>query len=302
MLLTGHAAAVFCMKFSPDGKTIASGSQDKDVFLWRTEGDCQNYMVLRGHKNAVLDVHWSADGSRVLSAGPDNTIRVWDAETGKQAKKMAEHSSFVNSICPSRKGPPLVVSGSDDGTAKLWDQRQRSCLQSFPDKYQVLAVSFSDNADKVFTGGIDNDVKVWDLRQGEVAMVLRGHGDSITGMSLSPDGSFLLTNSMDCTLRLWDLRPYAPEDRCMRTFVGHQHNFEKNLLRCAWSPDGSRVTAGSSDRMVYIWDAESARILYKLPGHVGSVNEAAFHPKEPIIGSCSSDKQIYLGEFDRNVR
>ena len=50
---------------------------------------------------------------------------------------MAEHSSFVNSCCPARRGPPLIVSGSDDGTAKLWDMRIRGCVQTFPDKYQV---------------------------------------------------------------------------------------------------------------------------------------------------------------------
>lgn len=54
-----------------------------------------------------------------------------------QVKKMAEHSSFVNSCCSARRGPPLIVSGSDDGTAKLWDMRHRGCIQTFPDKYQV---------------------------------------------------------------------------------------------------------------------------------------------------------------------
>ena len=56
----------------------------------------------------------------------------------------------------------------------------------------------------------------------------------------------------------------------------------QNLLRCDWSPDGRKVTAGSSDRYVYIWDTTSRRILYKLPGHAGSVNDCRFHPAEPI--------------------
>lgn len=76
---------------------------------------------------------------------------------------------------------------------------------------QVTAVHFSDGADKVYAGGIDNVVKVWDLRKGEMVMMLEGHSDTVTGMSLSPDGSYLLTNSMDCTLRIWDMRPYAPQ-------------------------------------------------------------------------------------------
>ncbi|CAD5180966.1 uncharacterized protein LOC135616786 [Musa acuminata AAA Group] len=297
MLLTGHQSAIYTMKFNPAGTVIASGSHDKDIFLWYVHGECKNFMVLRGHKNAVLDLQWTTDGTQIISASPDKTLRAWDVESGKQVKKMAEHSSFVNSCCPSRRGPPLVVSGSDDGTAKLWDLRQRGAIQTFPDKYQITAVSFSDAADKIFTGGLDNDVKVWDLRRNEVTMTLQGHSDMITGMQLSPDGSYLLTNGMDCTLRVWDMRPYAPQNRCIKIFTGHQHNFEKNLMKCGWSPDGSKVTAGSADRMVYIWDTTTRRILYKLPGHNGSVNETMFHPTEPIIGSCGSDKQIYLGEI-----
>ena len=52
------------------------------------------------------------------------------------------------------------------------------------------------------------------------------------------------------------------------------------------------MTAGSADRMVYIWDTASRGLLYKLPGHTGSVNEAHFHPNQPIIGSASSDKTV----------
>ncbi|MED6215999.1 hypothetical protein PIB30_003646 [Stylosanthes scabra] len=277
MLLAGHQSAIYTMKFNPSGSVIASGSHDREIFLWNTYGECKNFMVLKGHKNAVLDLHWTTDGTQIVSASPDKTLRAWDVETGKQIKKMVEHLSYVNSCCPSRRGPPLVVSGSDDGTAKLWDMRQRGSIQTFPDKYQITAV--------------------WDLRKGEVIMTLQGHQDMITGMQLSPDGSYLLTNGMDCKLCIWDMRPYAPQNRCVKVLEGHQHNFEKNLLKCSWSSDGSKVTAGSSDRMVYIWDTTSRRILYKLPGHNGSVNECVFHPNEPIIGSCSSDKQIYLGEI-----
>jgi WD40 repeat protein len=145
---------------------------------------------------------------------------------------------------------------------------------------------------------------------------------------------------------------------CVKVFTGHQHTFERLLLRCCWSPDGKRVAAGSADRVVYIWDAETCQLAYALPGHKGSVNDVAFHPKahgawggggwgrgrgrgrslllrarrvtpvmrrrracgrcrgapdalpcclapppsaaalqEPIIGSASSDRTIYLGEI-----
>ncbi|DBA75027.1 TPA: hypothetical protein ACH3X1_010366 [Trebouxia sp. C0004] len=177
--------------------------------------------------------------------------------------------------------------------------RVKRSVQTFTGKYQVLAVAFSDAGDQVYSGGLDNNITVWDLRKGEQAMSLTGHTDSITGLSLNPDGTHLLSNAVDNSLRVWDMRPYAPANRCEKIFTGHQHNFERNLLRCSWSSDGSKVTAGSADRMVYIWNASSRQIEYKLPGHLGSVNDAVFHPKEPIVASASSDKQIYLGELSK---
>lgn len=58
-----------------------------------------------------------------------------------------------------------------------------------------------------------------------------------------------------------------------------QHGGEKNLLKCAWSPDGEMVSAGSSDQAVHIWDEPSTQELYFLPGHTGSVNEVRGSPE-----------------------
>jgi Prp8 binding protein len=161
----------------------------------------------------------------------------------------------------------------------------------------VLACSFNENANQVIFGGIENTIKVYDLRKNDVIFELVGHFDSITGLAVSPDGSYVLSNSMDNTLCIWDIRPYAPSERCIKTLHGHSHNFEKNLLRCSWSPDGDRVSAGSACRNVFVWDVQNKRVLYKLPGHQGSVNSVEFHPNEPILLSASSDKSLFLGEL-----
>ena len=188
-------------------------------------------------------MHWTPDGERVLSCSPDKSVRAWDAATGQQVKKMSEHTDIVNSCCPLRRGPPLLVSGGDDGTARVWDLRAKRAVKTLTERYQLLSVAFSDGGDAVYTAGIENVVHVWDLRREEVSLTLKGHGDSITGMRVSPDGTHLLTNSMDNTLRVWDLRPYAPANRCTKVFASHLHNFEKNLLRCDWSPDAAKVRA-----------------------------------------------------------
>ena len=239
------------------------------------------------------------DGAQLLSCSADKTVRAWDAETGQKVKKMSEHKGVVNSVCPARRGPPLLVSGADDGAVKLWDLRVRRCVQTYTAEqpFPVTAVAFADAADAVYAGGVDNLVRGWDLRTGEATLTLAGHEDTVTGIAVAADGAHVLTNAMDSTLRVWDVRPYAPAQRCVRVLTGHAHNFEKTLLRCAWSPDGKKVTAGSADRNVYIWAADTGKLLYKLPGHKGSVNEVVFHPTEPIVASCSSDRSVYLGEL-----
>ncbi|UYV76221.1 SNRNP40 [Cordylochernes scorpioides] len=298
MLLSGHQGEVYCGKFHPDGTLLATAGFERQIFMWNTYGECENFAVLSGHTGAILDLNFSTDGSVMFSASTDKTVGLWDTETGMRLKRLKGHSSYINCCHPTRRGPTLVASGSDDCTIKLWDTRKRGCVQTFQETYQVTALTFNDTAGQIICGGIENHLKVWDLRMSGMLYKMPGHMDTITGLSLSPDGSYILSNSMDNTLRIWDIRPFAPQERCVKILQGHQHNFEKNLLRCSWSTDGSKVSAGSSDWCVYIWDTTSRRILYKLPGHSGSVNEAAFHPTEPIVMSVGSDKQIYMGEIE----
>uniref|UniRef100_T1JD28 U5 small nuclear ribonucleoprotein 40 kDa protein n=1 Tax=Strigamia maritima TaxID=126957 RepID=T1JD28_STRMM len=298
MLLCGHPGEIFTAKFHPEGQFLASSGFDRLIFLWNVYGECENFAMMTGHSGAVMDLHFSTDGSTIFTASTDKTLGIWDSETGTRIKKLKGHTTFVNCCHPTRRGPQMLCSGSDDTTIKLWDTRRKAAVQTFQNTYQVTAITFNDTSEQIVSGGIDNELKVWDLRKNNVLYKMRGHMDTVTGLALSPDGSYIVSNSMDNTLRIWDIRPFAPQERCVKILQGHQHNFEKNLLRCGWSSDGSKVTAGSADRYVYVWDTTSRRILYKLPGHTGSVNDVNFHPKEPIIASCSSDKQIYLGEIE----
>jgi Prp8 binding protein len=157
--------------------------------------------------------------------------------------------------------------------------------------------------DYVYFGGLDNTIKALNLKKNAIDFALFGHLDTVTGLSISPDGKFLASNSMDNTVKIWDIRPYVPNEdaRCLHTLYGAQHNFEKNLLRAAWSHDGTLISAGSADRFVCVWDVTQGRegkLVQRLGGHHGSVNEVAFNPRHRnVIASGSSDKSIYLGEL-----
>jgi len=300
MLLTGHEGEIYSSKFHPEGNIIASAGHERLIYLWMVYGDCDNFHVIKGgHNGSILDLKFNTDGSSIFTASTDKTVGMFDSETGERVKRMKGHNAIVNSCASTKRGNQLVASASDDCTVKIWDTRWRGPVKSLQLTYQVTAVCFDDTSSNVIAGGIDNDIKMFDIRAGKMSMQLCGHTDTVTGVSLNSDGSYLLSNSMDCTLRVWDIRPYAPQERCIKIFTGHQHNFEKNLLKCSWSPDDSKVACGSADKDVCVWHSASLQMMYKLPGHAGSVNDVQFHPVEPIVMSCSSDKQIYLGELDK---
>eukprot|EP00554_Chaetoceros_debilis_P011477 CAMPEP_0194107394 /NCGR_PEP_ID=MMETSP0150-20130528/7274_1 /TAXON_ID=122233 /ORGANISM="Chaetoceros debilis, Strain MM31A-1" /LENGTH=355 /DNA_ID=CAMNT_0038795785 /DNA_START=165 /DNA_END=1232 /DNA_ORIENTATION=+ len=304
MKLTGHTGSVYSLAYSPDGECLASASFDMTALLWNAGGDCQNINVLKGHKNAILDLKWSSDSEFIVTASADKTLAWWDGSTANRIKKMSGHEGIVNAVDTSRiYSSKVVISGSDDCTAMLWDTRKKGVpVSTLPHDYPVTAVSFGMDGNMVYTAGIDNCITAWDIRgsseKGKV-MKMKGHTDTITCLSLHPKGTHLLSNSMDGTLKTWDIRPFIPDGnkRHCKTFVGSTHNAEKGLLNAAWSSDGNMVTGGSADKAVHIWDELSSEELYYLPGHKGCVNSVVFHPKENIIASGSSDKTIFVGEL-----
>lgn len=83
----------------------------------------------------------------------------------------------------ARRGPELLVSASDDNTIKLWDARKRNPIASFDNDYPVTSVLFNDTAEKIISGGLDNVVKVWDIRSNQISYKIKGHTDTITGIS-----------------------------------------------------------------------------------------------------------------------
>ncbi|KTW32200.1 uncharacterized protein T551_00882 [Pneumocystis jirovecii RU7] len=287
MQLTGHQGEIFASKFDLTGQHIASGSFDQLILLWNTYGDCSNYGQLKGHKKAVLDLQWSRDSRVIYSASADCTVGTWDSETGQRIRKHTGHEDIVNCVATMRRGTEFLATGSDDATVSLWDGRQKFAVDYFDTTYPVTAVALNEEGNQLFSGGLDNDIKVWDLRKKSILYKMIGHADTITSLNVSPD------------VRIFDIRPYVSSSRQIKLLKGALHGIEKNLIRAAWSSDGLRVAAGSADRTVIVWDVPTGKLTYKLPGHKACVNAVDFHRLEPILMSASSDRSIFLGELSQ---
>jgi Prp8 binding protein len=117
-------------------------------------------MMMKGHQGAILELAYAMDGTVLFSASSDKQGAVWDLDVGVRVKKLKGHSSFVNSIASSQRGDQVAATGSDDGTARIWDLRSRFPVQTLQSTYQVTCVSFNTASDLLLTGGLDNVVKV----------------------------------------------------------------------------------------------------------------------------------------------
>ncbi|ROT40918.1 WD repeat-containing protein [Sodiomyces alkalinus F11] len=298
MELSGHSGEIFAAKFDPTGNFIASGSMDRSILLWRTYGDCENYGILNGHRGAVLDLQWSRDSKILFSASADTHLASWDLDNGTRIRRYVGHEEIVNCMDISRRGEELLVSGSDDGSIGLWDPRTKHAADYIQTDFPVTAVAMSEAGNEAYSGGIDNDIKVWDLRKKAVVYSMLGHQDTVTSLRVSPDAQSLLSYSMDSTARTWDIRPFAPTERQIRTFDGASMGLEKNLIRASWDAAGKSIAVGSGDGTVTVWSSDTGKLMYKLPGHKGTVNCAEFAPgNEPILLSASSDRNMLLGEL-----
>jgi len=251
--------------------------------LWKTYGDCQNYGVLTGHRGAVLDLQWSRDSEVLFSASADTHLASWDLTSGTRIRRYVGHDEIVNTLDTSKRGDEFLISGSDDGTIGIWDPRTKNAADYIETDFPITAIAISDAGNEIFSGGIDNDVKVWDVRKKSVVYSMPGHQDTVTSLRVSPDSQSLLSYSMDSTARTWDIRPFAPTERHIRTFDGAPVGMEKNLVRASWDAEGTKIAVGAGDGTVVIWSNDSGKLMYKLPGHKGAVNCAEFCPDgEPI--------------------
>jgi Prp8 binding protein len=263
---------------------------DRKILLWNTSGECTNYGMLTGHKSAVIDLHWSRDSQVIYSASADMTIASWNVETGERIRRHTGHEEVINCLDVSRRGEEFLVSGSDDGSISVWDPRQKAAMDYIETEMPITAVCLAEAGNELFSGGIDNDIKVWDLRMKKVTYTLPGHTDTVTSLAVSPDSQSLLSNSHDNTVRTWDIRPFAPQDRQIRIFDVSQAMLEKNLIRACWDPDGKRIAAGGGDGSATVWDSTSGKMLNKLPGHKGTVNDVRISPN----GSLSKSGYFYF--------
>ena len=217
--LEGHTSLVTSVSFSPDGSTLASGSDDGTVILWDV-ADGREIHTLQEDRFAVESVSFSPDGRTLASGSRDTTVRLWEVSTGTEIRTLQGHTGEVNSVSFSPDGRTLV-SGSRDGTVRLWEVSTGTEIRTLQGHTgEVNSVSFSPDGRTLASGGWDgrtlasgdweSKVILWEVSTGEVIDTLEGHTSSVNSVSFSPDGRTLATGGYDSTILLWDMALFLP--------------------------------------------------------------------------------------------
>lgn len=231
-----HESVVCCVRFSADGKFVATGCNRSAQIFDARDGKkvCEltdDSVVDKDGDLYIRSVCFSPDGKLLATGAEDRKIRVWDIENKKIKCSFDGHEQDIYSLDFSRNGR-LIASGSGDKTVRLWDIESRGQIMVLSIEDGVTTVAMSPNGNYVAAGSLDKSVRVWDCSSGYLIERLEGamgHKDSVYSVAFSPSGRELVSGSLDKTIKMWELSPQRgllpnreSNGKCIRTFEGHK--------------------------------------------------------------------------------
>ncbi len=299
--LVGHTNAIRVLAVSPDGKWLASGSDDTTVRLWQFDDPTAEPIILNGHGEAVTALAISPDSRWLATGGHDDQVRFLDL-LDPTAEPIVYQGHF-DSITAITFGPDSrrFLTGSQDNTVHLYqlgapqDQAEPIVLTGAADT--ITAVAISPDGRWLIAASDDNTTRVWSAAQPEAApWLLEGHLGPVRTVAVSPNSRWLITGSFDNTARRWDLGGLRPGSEPPDSIVlaGHQ----SSVSALAISPDGQCLVTGSRDNTARLWNlpnlTEDASAMAVFTGHRGAVSALAISPDNQWLITASWDQTARL--------
>lgn len=252
---SAHISLVESLAYSPDGKTLASGSF-QEVTLWDVEKGTVKFRI-GGFADRVVALAYSPDGKLLATGGgaptEDGEIKVFSAD-GKPAFEIKNgHSDTVFGIAfsPDNK---LLATGAADKFVKVFEVPSGKFAKSFEGHtHHVLDVGWTADGKKLVSAGADNFVKVWDYEKGEKARDIQGHTKQVTRLAFIPKTQTFLTASGDASVRLYN----ADNGGQSRTF-GENKDY---MYAVASNPDGAVVAAGGEEGIVRLYNGTNGQLV-----------------------------------------
>jgi WD40 repeat protein len=222
--LGGFRCSVKAVAFSPDGQKVAASGNDGMLKLWdvKTGSELKSLVHINSADvdMSVYSLVFSRVGNKVYGGNGDGTISEWDVSSGKETRVWKAHDSFVFRLLFS---PDYrLLASLTDGTVKLWDTSTWREVRSLPmtgmtgATQHASSIAFSNNGKLIAATDIGLDQKqttymyiralVWNAQTGEKLFTLEGHKWDIDGLIFTRDDRFLLTGSVDTTIKFWDMK------------------------------------------------------------------------------------------------
>lgn len=293
--LEAHKDVVWGLSFSQNGQLLASGSRDKSIKIWHSNGFLSQN--LKGHSDSVTSVSFSPDERTLASASFDKTVKLWELDPSTKRfhstprKILKGHKDWVYSVNFSPDGK-ILASGSKDGTIKLWRRRDGKLIKTLQsgDKGWVNWVTFSPDGKLIASANQDGTVKIWQ-RDGNLLTTLSKHQDGATFITFSPNGKFLAVTGRDRKIKIWQ----RENDRQSSKFRLYQTlNEVDTVFSLQFSPDSQHLVSGGDENVIKFWNIADGKLIKTFKGHGDTVTSLSLSPDGKVLASASLDKSLKL--------
>lgn len=284
--LNGHDWIVTCAAFSPDGRLLATGSQDHTVRVWDVEG--RSVLTnLSAHTATVWSVAFTPDGRQLLTSGFDQQVKFWDTTTWQMTAQFAGRLAGLSrggSILATSEGNPFRWDWEPAGKVTLWNYRTAEKLREIAQPGR--RVELSPDGTLLAVVNADWGVSLYRVHSGERIATLPTE-EMLWALAFSSSGEHLAATSyLREHVYVWDLARPSPPVR----LSGHT----RTVWSVAFSPDGKGLATTSSDRSVRIWDTATWTQRGILRGHQNEVWCAAFSPDGRVLATGGKDTTVML--------